>query len=226
MTSTHAVIIAAGDGTRWGDYGGCPKHFAVVDGEPILHRTVRLLREQAPEAAIWVVGPDDRYRIEGSDLYVPTHDPEAYDADKLLCSRDLWHQTGRTVVLLGDVYFTEHAMHQILAWPSMEWVLFGRAFPSVLTGKPYGEPFGLSFGPSEHAKHHAAIRRIVDLYRRGLLSRCGVLEHYRAMIGIPDSMMGVHLAGPWWVHIDDWTDDFDWPDEYQRFVARRKEAGL
>lgn len=41
-TPDTAIVIAAGHATRWGDYRGTPKHLIEVDGEPILHRTVRL----------------------------------------------------------------------------------------------------------------------------------------------------------------------------------------
>jgi len=224
VTSTHAVIIAAGDGTRWGDYGGHPKHFAVVDGEPILHRTVRLL--QRDDVKVLVVGPDDRYKVEGSELYVPEHDPDVFDADKFLSSRALWHPDGRTIVVYGDVYWTDEAMTRVLDWPSWDWVLFGRAFESRLTGTPYGECFAQSFGSHAIADHEAALRRIVDLYRRGLIPRCGGWEHYRAMIGIPDGLMSRHLVGDRFANIDDWTDDIDYPNEWERLVQRRQEAGL
>jgi FkbM family methyltransferase len=132
VTSTHAVIIADGDGTRWGDYGGHPKHFAEVDGEPILHRTVRLL--QRDDVRVFVVGPDDRYRVDGSELWTPEHDPDVFDADKFLSSKALWNRDGRTVVVYGDVYWTDEAMSRVLDWPSWDRVLFGRAFASELTG--------------------------------------------------------------------------------------------
>ena len=38
------VILCAGDATRWGGYLGLPKHLVPIHGEPLLHRTVRLLR--------------------------------------------------------------------------------------------------------------------------------------------------------------------------------------
>ena len=66
---TTAIIIAAGEATRWGDYLGTPKHLVKVDDEPIIYRSVRLLLKNGI-TDINVVGPDDdRYRIEGSNLY-------------------------------------------------------------------------------------------------------------------------------------------------------------
>lgn len=225
MTTT-AIIIADGDGTRWGNHGGIPKHLAEVGGEPILHRTVRLLN-RADDIEVWVAGPlDGRYKVPGAELWTPAHDPDVFDADKFLSSKALWNRDGRTLVVYGDVFWTDEAMTRVLDWPSLDWVLFGRAFASDLTGTPYGECFAQSFGSQAIGDHEAALRRIVDLYRRGLIPRCGGWEHYRAMIGIPDALMAQHLVGQWFCNIDDWTDDIDYPGEWERLVQRRQEAGL
>ena len=34
--------MADGEGKRWGNYLGIPKHLIEIDGEPIIKRTVRL----------------------------------------------------------------------------------------------------------------------------------------------------------------------------------------
>src|SRR5690606_1796938 len=111
---TRAIIIAAGKGSRWNNYNGIDKHFLEIDGEPIIHRTVRLLNENGVDD-VYVVGKDDRYKISGSQLYIPTLNPANYDADKFLSSKDLWlRDEGRTIVFYGDVYFTEMAIKTIL----------------------------------------------------------------------------------------------------------------
>ena len=37
------IIMADGEGKRWGNYKGVPKHLITVEGETILERTIRLL---------------------------------------------------------------------------------------------------------------------------------------------------------------------------------------
>ena len=112
-----------------------------VDGEPIIHRTVRLLRD-AGVKDIYVVGRDQTYKVPGSKLYVPTFTEAFHDADKFLSSRDLWIQTeGKTLVIYGDVYFTEDAIQQIVHCRHIDWLLFARPFASRLTGKGFGECF-------------------------------------------------------------------------------------
>ena len=60
-------ILANGDGKRWGNYMGVPKQLLEIDGETILHRMVRLLREEGvPKEDIFICGPfedeEARYR--------------------------------------------------------------------------------------------------------------------------------------------------------------------
>jgi len=216
----RAIIIAAGDATRWKNYLGIPKHLAPVDGEPILPRTVRLLRERNIDD-VHVVGPDDdRYRIPGSVLYIPKKEPENQDADKFLNSRDLWNTEGRTVVFYGDVFFTDSAMDSIVNFPSTEWTLFCRFNKSKITGTNWGECFAQSFYPKDIESHRENLYYIADLHRRNIISRCGGWEHYRAMQGYREKEVNDHRHRDGkFFQIDDWTEDFDHPSDYDRFMA-------
>lgn len=39
------VIMAAGEGKRWNNFLGVPKHLIEINGETLLERTTRLLKE-------------------------------------------------------------------------------------------------------------------------------------------------------------------------------------
>lgn len=227
-SDTTAIIIADGKATRWKKHLGIEKHFAEVGGEKIIERTVRLLKQYEQIDDIYVVASSSDYDIEGSIRYEPVHDPGFYDADKFSCSRELWNGNGRTLVLYGDVYFTDEAMAKIVSRRDHGWILFvfGRAFESNFTGKPYGECFAQSFDSSQIPEHLAGLRRVVDLYSKGVIKRCGGWEHYRTMIGIPDYLMNEHLVGSKFIDINDWTDDFDSPAEYDKFMENRAKHGL
>lgn len=222
---TQVIIIAAGEQTRWEDYHSTPKHLIDVLGEPLLHRTVRQVRTLAPEKTdIVVVGLDERYKVDGAELHIPTKNPEHFDADKFLNSRQFWAWPGRTVVLYGDVFFTDEALMQILRCEKREWLLWARPFASRLTGTQWGECFAQSWWWDDTHLHDAALRRIVDLYQRGIISRCGGWEHYRAMIGLPDDLMNRQLFGGKIEIIDDFTEDFDYPYDYERWKERYEAA--
>jgi NDP-sugar pyrophosphorylase family protein len=213
----NAIIIAAGEASRWKNYKGIPKHLIEIDGEPILHRTVRLLRENNVEK-ITVVGPqDDRYKIKGSELYVPKKNKAHVDADKFLNSESLWDTKGRTVVFYGDVYFTEKAIKTIVNHEGEDWILFCRFNASEFTGTRWGECFAQSFYPKDHGRHKSNLLLIAEEYKKGSIKRCGGWEHYRAMCNAPlDAKFHKDYGNS--IVIDDWTDDFDYPKDYKRFV--------
>lgn len=218
----RAIIIAAGEATRWNNYLGTPKHLIRIDGEPLLHRTVRLLKQYTDD--IFVVAKDDPlYLIDGATRYVPTLNYEAHaDADKFLSSKELWNDKGRTVVFYGDVYFTEYAMHKIASYWVKDWTLFCRPHASMYTGTPWGECFAQSFYPEHIEQHEAKLMHIARLFKRGRIDRCGGWEHYRAMIGLRDDQIRSKQIKGNIVTIDDFTDDFDYPDDYDRFIEMRQ----
>ena len=218
----RAIIICAGEAKRWANHLGVPKHLVPVDGEPILNRTVKLL-EQNGVADIHIVSKDDpRYDVDGAEQYIPELNyAEHADADKFLSSKALWNREGRTVVFYGDVYFTQAAITVICHYAKTEWTLFCRPNKSSYTGSPWGECFAQSFYPHDIPKHETALHRIARLYKRGVINRCGGWEHYRAMIGLPDNKIRSKIFKRNFVEIDDFTDDFDYPEDYERFLARK-----
>ena len=221
---TRAIIICAGEASRWGNHLDTPKHLIEIEGERILNRTVRLLNERGiKDVHVVVKEQDDRYSIEGSRLAIvkPDYEKNA-DADKFLSSQDLWNTNGRTIVLYGDVYFSDQAMNTICNHNKSEWTLFCRPGPSKITGTPWGECFAQSFINRDIYRHRTALERIARLYKEGILKRCGGWEHYRAMVNRPDEAMRAHAMTTNFVEIDDWTDDFDYPKDLIEWMRRRK----
>lgn len=221
------IIICAGEATRWGNHLGVPKHFAPIDGEPILNRTVRQLLERGMRD-IHVVSKDDpRYKIEGAEQYIARVDYENNaDADKFLSSKELWNKDGRTIVMYGDCFFTDDAIDQILKFDNRRWTLFCRPFASKITRTPWGECFAQSFYPEDIEKHESALHLTARLFKEGAISRCGGWEHFNAFIGketkdITNVEADSLMASDHCYVINDWTDDFDYPEDYDRFVVLR-----
>jgi MobA-like NTP transferase domain len=214
--STVCIIIAAGEGARWNNYLGKGKHFIEIDGETIIARTVRLAERFS--SRIYVVGNSSDLQVKGSTWFRPQLNPLNYEADKFLSSAPLWNREGRTVVFYGDVYFSENAMQRIMKFQPKEWALFARFGTSKLTGKLYGECFAHSFYSEHIPEHAAALQNIISAYLRGEIKRCGGWEHYRAMEQLP---LKRHQRKDRFVEIDDWTEDFDLPLDYDRWLAAR-----
>ena len=54
------LIACSGKGTRWKNYLGVPKHLIKIDGERLLDRTIRLIKERVhAKHDIWVIAFDD-----------------------------------------------------------------------------------------------------------------------------------------------------------------------
>lgn len=227
MESTRALILAAGEATRWNNYLNTPKHLIEIEGERLLDRTIRLLKERGIKDIHTVVkNVSMAYYNPGAEQYVAQIDYETNaDADKFLSSRELWNKDGRTIVLYGDCYFTEEAMDTIVSHAKKEWTLFCRPDASKITGTPWGECFAISLYPEDHERMEKRLHYIAELWKTGVITRCGGWELYRAMTGREGKKVRrPHTMTTNYVKVDDWTDDFDYPQDLDNWLKHRAKA--
>jgi hypothetical protein len=212
----RVIIPAAGEGLRWRHYhqnrtaheeAGFRKHFAMIGGESIIGRLVRLFRERGV-TDIWVVGKDQGYALAGARLFIPEQTPEHYDANKIFNSSELWE--GRTVVFYGDVYLTEAGADKVMA-ETRDWAAFGRWGPHCCTGGP-AELFGFTFTEEWFEPNRATLTRIAGMKHRGELPRCAGWEFYWEHNGDARKW---EIYDRNWSEIDDLTDDVDTPQQYE-----------
>lgn len=216
----RAIIIAAGDATRWGNHLNTPKHLVEVDGEPILNRTVRLLNNNGV-TDIHIVGPnDDRYKITGTSLFIPVKNPNYHGVDKFLNSEGLWSKCSRTLVMYGDVFYTDEAIKTIVEFQGTDWTLFCRFSGSKISGGKYGECFVQSFYPKDINLHKEKLLLVVESVNNRNLKKSGGWEHYRAMNEVTGRELRKHNQYNKCFIIDDFTDDFDYPEDYDEFIKR------
>lgn len=223
----RVVLQCAGESTRWGDAHGVPKQLVSVRGERVLERTVRLIGEfdESIDVVLGVRdGRDPLWRIDGSRRASVRLDPGRAQADKVLSSEHLWSAQERTVLLFGDVYWTDGAIRRVLESED-PWVAFARFGPSEFTGCRHAELFGFAFDPEHRSTIADAARRCVDLADAGRLTNwSGGWQVYKAAAGAAeDHIVGVKspnysTAGLGHsIEIDDWTDDFDQADDWDRW---------
>ena len=212
---TRALILCAGSGERWGEYQGNPKHLIKIEGERLIDRTVRLIKENSPSTDIVIVANDDRYKIEGTTLHKPVLNPDNVGADNWLSSMPLWNKEGRTYFIFGDIWFSEDAMKRIFDPETKDmWFVYGRENRSRFTGKEWEEWFCMSFLPKDHDHVQKTLERVRDDFNDGRIGRAGGWEFYRAL-KIDDPVN--HF-----VIIDDFTEDFDFPVDYDRWIKNRE----
>ena len=206
--------MAAGEQTRWKAHGGVgSKHLLEVEGETLL---ARIVRQTAGQDAI--ISGD--YPGLGVPNFTPTRDTSIVDGR--LSVRELWSDHVRTVILLGDCFYTDEAMRKILDHAGPEPCLFARFRPSRLTGKPWAEPFANSLRPEDLVRHEAALRKAQAAKDAGRAPRAGLWEAYKLERGDRRSSFTYatrNLGHA--VEIDDWTEDFDGPEDYDRWIERR-----
>lgn len=213
---TRVIIIAAGQGTRWADYRGVPKHLVEIEGEILLHRTCGQFLQYSTD--VYLVAPDDdRYRVDGVQLYSPPEELTR-ELDKFYSSLHLWSEQGRTVIVYGDVYFSDEAVETIMTNQD-GWKYFCRSKPSTITGKDCKEIFAIGFSHESKKKIEQAVISLLDaktatggwsLFRLLTLGRHHVAPSDRQMFET-----GNH------VEIDDWTEDFDYPRDLDAWEANR-----
>lgn len=227
--------MAAGPGTRWNNHLGVPKHFVPVDdGEPLLHRLVRQLRERKVDDIVISGRDDDRYRLEGTRLFLPVVN-EDDPVDKYLNCRAEWNAEGRTLLLYGDTFYTDEALDTILADDSDE-LRLAYCYRNPLTGHRWGGAAAMWWQSAQADRLLKAMEQARAYWQSGVI-RPGnhslgkrievgpwhILTVYlglRHLFNAGDAQKS-HIRLPSVIKLRDWTADFDWPREYDGWKERR-----
>lgn len=214
--ATRVIILAAGSGSRWNNFRGTPKHLAIVEKEVLLERTAKQFLKYTDD--VCVVGADERYKVDETSLYIiKSPNTNWKDAAKFMSSKNLWLRDGRTVLVFGDVYFTPDAVKKIMSNKD-EWKWFLRSDASELTGCTWKEIFGFAFNGSMVNNISQQLLRLVSL---GQTEKQAGWALYKSMIG--NTANGL-FNNPHFEEIDDWTEDFDFPEDLERWEENRKES--
>lgn len=192
------IIMCAGQGKRWNNYLGIPKHLIETNGETLLSRTTRLLKENGITDYI-ITGSDERYKQYGELK------PQTYND----CEIDRFEESyinGDICYLYGDVYYSENAIKTIISEDTKDVLFFGSE----------DEIFAIKVKDlNEFIKHKHIVK---SLFLKGKIERCIGWEIYRSMNNIP---FNEHIIKDKYIKILDDTDDIDFPEDYKKFVARR-----
>lgn len=140
----------------------------------------------------------------------------------------LWADDDRTILLLGDTYFTDTAIEKIARFGKRTFQGFGRHRGSQYTGCKYGEMWAASWWPEHIKTMDEHLAKIKSLRERGIITRPTGWMLLRAWQGTD---LAKHRCLPeWMTTIDDLTDDFDFPQDYDNHpvtkkAVRKMEAG-
>jgi hypothetical protein len=207
---TRCLILCAGNGVRWGDYMGVPKQLIKINDETLLHRTLRLLKEN-DKSRISIVTNDDRLRLGYHNEFQPRR--SRWIVETVLSTRELWEE--RVIVLLGDVFYTEQAMHEITKF-SDDLGFFGRPGPSRYTARNHGEIFAVSFSRGVAERFTQVALLTLECAVNGAWGN--LWDLYHTYVGMP--LNSKKFESRIFHIIDDFTDDFDIPADYCRANSR------
>lgn len=215
----RVLILAQGAGTRWdfrdAPFLGKPKQLVVIDGETLTARAKRLFAERGCEVVVIASHPE-----LFPDVTLDNPFPSGTEMDKFYSTQHLWLKDGRTIIAWGDCFYTEDAVTKIVSHESDDLMYFRRPTESATTGHKWDESFAVSFGPHEHKRVLDLADKVVNAVRMRKVKKEHIRTHYAASLGVAMDNRQVIINTPGQVVIDDWTDDFDRPDEWMRWVGR------
>lgn len=204
------IIMCGGGYAMWNQ----PKHLLKVNGEPIVARTIRLLRENGIEdIAISSSNPI----FEQFGVPVLRHDNDYYargynDNDGSWCSA-FYPTDEPTCYLFGDVIFSPAAIRTIIETETDDIMLFGSKEPFAPEyPKPYREPFAFKVANTHHLKK--AIERVKFYDSLGKFRRKPIAWELWSVI----RGTNIRKINRSYVAINDYTCDIDTPDEIEKVL--------
>lgn len=184
------VIMADGKGTRWNNFNEIPKHFIEIDGERIIDRCVRLLKENDSGCEIIITSHDPRYDIPGTTRYEPLNNILEIDrfTSELICDNICF--------MYGDTYYSENAIKTVTETPAEDILFFGNS-KSIMAVKV-----------SDGGLFRMHVDRVRKLYLEGKLKTCKGWQVYQSFTGLSPDTIGDNF-----VFIEDNSRDFNSPED-------------
>jgi len=188
------VIMADGKGKRWNNYDNIPKHFVIINGETVLSRVVRLIRQYDTEADVIITSHDQRYEVEGARRYEPKNNVLEIDRFTEELIED------NMCFLYGDTYYSEEAMQRIVNMKVDDIHFFGNGKSIV----------AIKITDAELFRYH--VNNVRELFLKGEINQCIGWQVYQSFRGLP---FGIKQVVDKYEYLSDDTQDFNTPDDLQ-----------
>lgn len=204
------IIMCGGQYDDWAR----PRQLTEVSGEPVVARTIRLLKEAGvtdiaissnnqvfSQFGVPILRHDNGYRADGAritggywcEAFYPTNEPTCY--------------------IFGDVVFSPEAINTIVETGTDDIEFFASAPPfSMDYMKPWAEPFALKVVDPKHLRD--AIDRTIEYADQGRFFRKPIMwELWQVIKGTP--LNEINYGN--YVIINDYTCDIDRPEDAAYF---------
>lgn len=154
-----AIIPAAGQGQRWNRAFGTVKHLVPVEKnrQPLLIRTVQMLRDRGVRSIYVLTKEPEILKTAAGAAEILQPAADRYLTDTICSARSVWSE--KTIVLLGDVYFSSSCMDSILQ-SEQEFSFWGVGHGSEVCRKNLRHPelFACSFLDSVYSEVQKDLR--------------------------------------------------------------------
>ena len=190
-----------------------PKQLTKVNGETLVERTVRLLRENGIQDNIYICSNNPMFdifsvpRIENREnTYIKNYRGYWLDGFKYI---------GEPVCyIFGDVCFTKNAIKTIVENNDKGNILFGTSDALNEEHQNWGEAF--AYKVNDYKSFFEAIKEVKKMYDEGKCDRHPIVwELYRYLHNLD---INVQTITDDYIVIDDGTIDIDKPNEIERLV--------
>lgn len=203
------IIMCGGTYPKW----ETPRQLLEVEGERIVERTIRLLREFGIND-IAISSNNQTFRRFG--VPVLEHDNDYYSPEYNVCSGfwcNAFYPTDYPVCyLFGDVVYSPEAIRTIIETETDDIIFFGSAPPfSEHYCKPWIEPFGFKVVNTDHLKQ--AIKDVKSIKEQGRFQREPIAWETWNVISRGPNGDPNYIDYDSYVHINDYTCDIDKPSE-------------
>lgn len=204
------LILADGDGKRWNNYQGVLKQLLRIDGETLIDRMCRQLHENGADDIV-IIGP---FRNEAA-----TND-KFTSRDKRHLFLEIAKRYNEPFIMLnGDCFYTDEIIKDCIEREAVDgWLHWCCPHPNYFTGKPWGEGYihkvtDLDWWISKLEEYNRRVDGGMQVgndwsINRFLYGAKDIVKHSR----------NVHDLSKYDVYWHDETDDFDFPEDYDRFM--------
>ena len=232
MKETKILILAAKNDSKknqkFFEETGTYRHLVKIEDEPIIHRTQRILNENGYKniTVFCDKGFEDQYAINNNKTSLPPDQLGEKHQMVLYYYRDsIINKNIDTIVLYGDVYYSEETLIKILNDKSDFLKLYGRSKNTSLLDKNYSELYAWKFN-REDAKRLMKIaeeaRFYVDQMRRlPILAHYLLFAKFSGYEELPLSPKKFEGKTKHWIEVEEnITDDVDSPADNKLFKVK------
>lgn len=199
-----------------------PKALMEYRGEPIVARTLRLLKKAGVDFAdVKISATDPRFETLGVEVL--RHENSYRYEDKKL--KGYWldafyphlSDEAKVTYLYGDVVYTQEAIDTIVNCTRSGEILFGTSAAKNKAHRNWGEPFG--FKVDNYRRFMDGVAAVKRMWDEGKLNRHPITwELYRYLNGLDVNVQAV--KNETYICIDDGTMDVDAPHVIEKLETK------